>query len=270
MAEMNQAVDPEDLDVHPKERKFKSHGLIGVFARHKVAPNLLMIVMILAGIVALLKLNVQFFPTFELDYAQVRVIWPGANAEDVETSVTEPIERVLRNLDNLDEMTSTSALGLSSISLKFNEGTDMIEAVDQINQRVSELRNLPQDIEAPIIERVVRYESIARVLLISDNGSIEELRPYARSFERELLNRGIDKINFSGLPQEEMAVEIPQDKLEQYNLTLESIGNQLSGMSRDYPAGSVGDGDSVRDLRALEQKRSEMAFAQMDYFLHYH
>lgn len=263
MAEMNQAVDPEDLDVHPKERKFKSHGLIGVFARHKVAPNLLMIVMILAGIVALLKLNVQFFPTFELDYAQVRVIWPGANAEDVEISVTEPIERVLRNLDNLDEMTSTSALGLSSISLKFNEGTDMIEAVDQINQRISELRNLPQDIEAPIIERVVRYESIARVLLISDNGSIEELRPYARTFERELLNRGIDKINFSGLPQEEMAVEIPQDMLEQYNLTLESIGNQLSGMSRDYPAGSVGDGDSVRDLRALEQKRSEMAFAQM-------
>ena len=255
--------DKDDLDLHPKEAKFKSRGIIGIFARHKVAPNLLMLIMILSGVVALMKLNVQFFPSFELDYASVRIIWPGANAQDVEKSITDPVERVLRNLDSLDEMTSTSSLGVSSISLKFEEGTDMIEAVDQINQRVGELRNLPQDSQKPIIERVVRYESIARVLLISEQGSLEELRPLVRSFERDLLNRGIDKINFKGLPSEEMAVEISQDTLEQHNLTLESVGNQLAGMSRDYPAGSVGDNDSVRDIRALEQKRTEIAFNQM-------
>ncbi|MDX1351719.1 MAG: efflux RND transporter permease subunit, partial [Thiomicrorhabdus sp.] len=253
----------DDLDIHPKESKFKSRGIIGVFARHKVAPNLLMLIMILSGIVALMKLNVQFFPTFELDYASVRIIWPGANAQDVESSVTEPVERVLRNLDGLDEMTSTSSLGVSAISLKFAEGTNMIEAIDQVNQRVGELRNLPQDAQKPIIERVVRYESIARVLLISEKGSLEELRPLVRSFERDLLNRGIDKVNFKGLPSEEMAVEISQDVLEQHNLTLESVGNQLAGMSSDFPAGSVGDNDSVRDLRALEQKRTEVAFSQM-------
>jgi len=257
------ALNQDDQDIRPKEKEFKSRGMIGIFARHKVAPNLLMIMMILAGIVALMKLNVQFFPSFELDYAQVRVVWPGANAEDVETSITEPIERVLRNLDNLDEMTSTSSLGVSVISLKFNQGTDMIEALDQVNQRVGELRNLPQDIEKPVVERMVRYESIADVLLISEQGHFDELRPLARQFERELQDRGIDKIVFTGLPDEEMAVEVSQDKLEQYGLTLESVGNQLSAMSADIPAGSVGDSDSVRDLRALEQKRSEIAFAQM-------
>ncbi|MEA1988874.1 MAG: efflux RND transporter permease subunit [Pseudomonadota bacterium] len=258
-----ESLDRDDADIHPQEKAFKSHGVIGIFARHKVAPNLLMIIMILAGIIALMKLNVQFFPTFTLDYASVKVIWPGANAQDVEKSITEPVERVLRNLDSLDEMTSTSSLGISSISLKFEEGTDMIEAVDQVNQRVSELRNLPQDSQKPIIERVVRYESIARVLLISEKGSLEELRPLVRSFERQLLDAGIDKVNFKGLPQEEMAVEISQQALEQHNLTLESIGNQLAAMSSDYPAGSVGDNDSVRDLRALEQKRDEVAFSQM-------
>ncbi len=252
-----------DQDYHINEKKFKSHGLIGLFARHKVAPNLLMLIMILMGIVALLKLNVQFFPNFELDYATVRVVWPGANAEDVETSITDPIERVLRNLDGLDEMTSTSALGLSSISLKFNEGTDMIEAQNQINQRISELRNLPQDSERPIVERVIRYESIARILLMSEDGSAAELRPLAREFERQLLDRGIDKINFKGLPTQEMAVEVPQQALEHYGLSLEQVGNQVAGMSRDYPAGSVGDQDSIRDIRALEQKRTETQFAQM-------
>ena len=158
---------PEDFEgFHPKHEKFKSRGLIGIFARHPVAPNLLMIIMLLLGTLALIRLNVQFFPNFELDYASVRIIWPGANAEDVETSLTEPVERVLRNIDNLDEMTSTSSLGVSSVSLKFKEGTDMIEAVDQVNQRVSELRNLPQDSEKPVVQRVLRYEPIARLLLV--------------------------------------------------------------------------------------------------------
>ena len=246
-----------------KESKDRPRGIIGFFAGHKVAPNLLMATMILMGIVALLKLNVQFFPSFDLDYASVRVVWPGANAEDVEVSITNPIERVLRNLDGLDEMTSTSALSMSSISLKFKGGTNMIEALDQVNQRVSELRNLPQDAERPVIERVVRYESIASVLLISEKGSVAELRPLARQFERELLSRGIDKVSFKGMPAEEMAIEIPQRTLDQYGLSLESVSNQISGMSRDYPAGTIGDKDSVRDIRALEQKRTEIEFSKM-------
>ena len=243
-------------------RQFKSHGMIGMFARHKVAPNLLMIVMVLAGIVALFKLNVQFFPNFELDYASVRVIWPGANAEDVEKSITEPVERVLRNVDNLDEMTSTSGMGVATISLKFEQGTNMIEALDQINQRVSELRNLPQDAQKPVIERVVRYEPVARLLVISEKGDLQEIRPMVREFERELLDRGIDKISFTGLPTEEMAIQVSQKTLEEHQLSYESLANQLSGMSRDLPAGTVGDADSVRELRALEQKRDEVNFAQ--------
>lgn len=255
---------PEDFEgFHPKHEKFKSRGLIGIFARHPVAPNLLMIIMLLLGTLALIRLNVQFFPNFELDYASVRIIWPGANAEDVETSLTEPVERVLRNIDNLDEMTSTSSLGVSSVSLKFKEGTDMIEAVDQVNQRVSELRNLPQDSEKPVVQRVLRYEPIARLLLISESGNLDELRPIARQFERELLDRGIDKIDIVGLPEEEMAIEISQEVLERYNLSLEQIGTKVANMSRDLPAGSLGDAESVRDIRAIQQGRNEQQFKQI-------
>lgn len=259
----NGFVHDDDRDYQVPEKPFSSHGIIGFLARHKVAPNLLMIVMLLAGIVALTKLNVQFFPNFVLDYASVRVIWPGANAQDVKASVTEPAERVLRNLDGLEEMTSTSSLGASVITLKFAEGTNMIEAVDQINQRIGELRNLPQDAQKPVVERIVRYEPIAKLLLISEHGDLSEMRYLARDFERELLARGIDKIQLQGLPVEEMAVEVSQKTLETYQLTLDDISQQIANMSRDYPAGSVGDADSVRDLRALEQQRDAIAFSQM-------
>ncbi|WP_024850287.1 efflux RND transporter permease subunit [Hydrogenovibrio kuenenii] len=255
---------PEDFaGYHPRHEKFKSTGFIGMLARHKVAPNLLMLIMVLMGIVALLKLNVQFFPNFELDYAQVRVVWPGANGEDVERSITDPIERVLRNIDNLDEMTSTSALGMSAVTLKFKEGTDMIEAIDQVNQKVRELRNLPQDSEKPVIERFVRYEPIARLLLIGDKADLTELRHLARQFERQLLDEGIDKVEFDGLPTDEMSINVPKRKLEQYGLTLGDVSSRIAAMSRDIPAGSVGDEDSIRDLRAINQGRSEQQFDRL-------
>lgn len=264
----NQILPPESHlqdfpGYHPKSTEFKSRGFIGLFASHKVAANLLMMIMILAGIVALLKLNVQFFPNFELDYATVRVVWPSANAEDVEASITEPVERVLRNLDHLDEMTSTSSLGMSMVTLKFNEGTNMIEALDQISQRVGELRNLPQDAEKPIIERIVRYEPIARILLIGEQASLEELRPLVRRFERELLDAGIDKVDLKGLPLEEMAIEVSQNQLEALGLSFEQMGAQLAGMSRDLPMGTVGDANNAQDMRTIQQARNEQEFANL-------
>ncbi len=243
--------------------KFKSTGLIGVFARHKVAPNLLMLIMILLGLVALSKMNVQFFPKFELDYAKVQIVWPGANAEDVERSITDPVERVLRNVDNLDDMTSTSSLGVSNVTLKFKEGTNMIDSLDIINQRVSELRSLPKDSEKPIIERILRYEPVARLLIIAKGASLQELKTLARQFEQQLLQRGIDKVDFVGLPKEEMAIEVSQDKLESHDLTLDKIAKKIAENSRDLPSGSIGDNESIVDIRAIQQRRSEAGFSHI-------
>lgn len=257
--EVSKEISKEQLPITTKP-VFKSSGFIGLFASHKVAPNLLMIIIILSGIVALMKLNVQFFPNFALDVAAVRVSWAGASAEDMETSITNPIERVLRNLEHLDEMTSTSSLGSSVIVLKFKENTNMIEALDQIEKNISGLRNLPKDAEKAVIEHLAHYESIARVLLVGEKATVAEMRYLARQFERELLDAGIDKIDFKGLPAEEMAIEISTKQLEQHGLTLEQVASKITGMSRDLPAGSVGEFEVVRDIRVLQQARLEAEF----------
>ena len=97
------------------------NDLVGIFAQHKVAANLLMIIMILMGFWGLANLNVQFFPNFEVEVVTVQTTWAGASAEDVESSLTQPLEHALRNTDNLDKMTSTSAQSLSMITLEFPE-----------------------------------------------------------------------------------------------------------------------------------------------------
>ena len=236
--------------------------LLGIFAHHRVAANLLMVLMVLAGLWALSKLNIQFFPNFNLDMINVRVEWSGAAAEDVETAITIPLEQALRSLDDLHEMTSTSADGISAVSLEFDEGTDMDSAMEKAKETVALLRSLPQTAEKPEISRVVRYEPVARVL-VSGSGDPGGLRHLVRNMESDLLARGIAKITITGLPKEEIAIQIPSARLAQLGMTLGQVADRVEALSRDLPAGTVGRGESGRQLRSLDQQRSEQGFAEL-------
>jgi multidrug efflux pump subunit AcrB len=236
--------------------------IIGLFAHHKVAANLLMVIMILAGAFALDRLNVQFFPTFELEIVQVRVAWSGASAEDIEDGITEPLEQRLRTVDNLDRMTSTSSQGISAITLEFEEGTDPLLALDQVRRFVDEFRNFPQDAEKPEVSLLTRYEQVARLLItgLDDPG---EMRKLARRFESDLLDRGLDKVEINGLPDEEIGIQVASEQLEQLELGLRDIGNRVGDFSRDLPAGAVGRGEGARELRSLDKRRDALAFRDL-------
>lgn len=237
-------------------------GFIALFAQHRVAANLLMVIMILLGSWALSKLNTQFFPNFELDIINVRVVWSGASAEDVETGITVPLEQELRSLDGLHKMTSTSADGICSITLEYQEGTEMDAALEKVNSVVRRTRQLPEDAEDPEVSRVIRYETIARVLL-SGPDNRAELRHIAQNMKDELLASGVAKIDISGLPEEEIAIQIPTAKLLELGLTLEQVAQRIRAVSRDIPSGSVGRNNVARQLRALDQRRNVLDFEDL-------
>jgi multidrug efflux pump subunit AcrB len=119
------------------------NAIIKNFVRHPVAPNLAMVVMILAGIWATGQLTRQVMPTFQLNVIAIQVVWPGSSAEDVESSITQPLEDQLLGLDELRSVNSTSRDGLSQVNLEFPEGADMGRALDQVKDIVAQVRNLP-------------------------------------------------------------------------------------------------------------------------------
>ncbi|PPK53237.1 efflux RND transporter permease subunit [Marinobacter persicus] len=237
----------------------RKKGVIGFFVHHRVAGNLVMLVMLLGGALGLMRMNIQFFPTFALDVVSVRVVWSGASAEDVERGITDPLEQRLRSVDGLKKMTSTSAQGVASISLEFHEGTDPIQAVDDVRQQVDEFNNLPADAEEPQVTRVERYEPVARLLLYGDVER-SELRHLAHRFEDELLDRGIDRINLRGMPEQQISIEVPVERLESLGLSLEQVADRVAALSRDLPAGMMAQEDATRELRSVEQRRSPQAF----------
>lgn len=237
-------------------------GLIGLFLKHKLASNLLVVLMLMSGSWALIKLNTQFFPNFALDFVSVRVVWVGASAEDVEAGVTLPLENVLRSVDGLKSMTSTSSLGIAAITLEFRDGTDMTQALSQVEDRVAQLRNLPDAAETPVVTRIVRYEPIAR-LLITGPEQPEELRRLARQFEQQLLDAGIERVDFGGLPQEVVAIEVPLPQLLAVGMTPRQLAERLAAYTQDQPAGLVGRDQGGRQLRILEQARDLDAFSRL-------
>ena len=235
---------------------------IAIFAQHKVAANLLMIIMIMAGVLSLSKLNTQFFPTFALDVVTVTVEWRGASAEDVEDSISSRVEQELRTVDYVDKMTSTSSYGMAVVTLEFAENTDMGKALDQVKDQVDQLRNLPSDSETPKVSIVTRYESVASLMVTTD-GKLEELRYLVHNIEHDLLDRGISRISITGLPEEEIAIQLTTKQLESMGLSLENVGQRVAELSRDLPAGEIGNDDTAKQLRSLDKRRDAQGFAQL-------
>jgi len=235
---------------------------VGIFAHHRVAANLLMLIMLLAGAFALDRLNVQFFPNFKLEMVNVRVVWTGASADDVEYGISNPLEQRFKNVPNLKKMTSTSSLGVSSVTLEFDEGTDPLLALDETRRRVDEFRNFPKDAQKPEVGQVVRYEPVAR-LLVTGPDDPAELRRLVRGFEADLVARGIDRVDLNGLPEQEIAIEVGSNTLEQLQLSLDDLGRRIAGLSKDQPAGVIGESEGARELRSLGQCRDPQHFARL-------
>ena len=235
-------------------------GFVHLFARHKVAANLLMVLMILAGLLGVDRLRTQFFPSFELDVITVSVAWPGATAEDVQEGLTVPIENAIEELAVIDSIDATSQFGSSSFRVELVDGANLSQALDDISQRINQNLTLPEGAEEPIVTSLTRYEDISN-LLITGPLTPFELQKLALQAEQELLNAGIRKVDFRGLPTREMQIETSAEVLASLGLTLDTLADRILTEARDLPAGTAGRDDGERQLRSLEQGRTQTQIA---------
>ncbi len=224
-------------------------GLIGLFARHRTAANLLMAVMLIAGVFALTRLNTQFFPDFGIDIISINIEWPGAGAEDVDTNIVQAIEPEVRFLDGVKHVFASSYEGRAVIAVEFDPGTDMQGALNNVETAVAQVTTLPEDSEKPIIKRLVRYDTISR-LLVSGPYPEASLKSIAKRIRDGLLARGIDKIDMFGARDEEIWVEIRPETLRRLDLTLADVARRIAESSQDVPSGDTA-GVSERQIRSL-------------------
>ncbi|MDA7742118.1 efflux RND transporter permease subunit [Francisellaceae bacterium] len=235
-------------------------GLFAFFIKHKVAANILMIGMLIMGAFGLYRLNTQFLPTFKINFVTVTVPWIGASAADVERSVIVPLEKRLRDLDGVKSMRSRADYGAGTVIIEFKQGTNMSQAFQDTQQRISTVFNLPRNSEPPIITKLENYELIGRVV-ITGKDSLADIRQLAYEYENELLRSGISKINITGLPIQELAVKVPQETLRALGMTLPQVANLVDQYSQDASLGTIGKNDVAKDLRMVKAVRTVEALA---------
>jgi len=237
-------------------------GLVGVFVRHPTAPNLLMAVLVLIGVFSLLKLNRQFFPTFDLPTIVVNVPWPGASAEDVETNILDTLEPELRFLDDVNEVTSIAREGAATITIEFTSSADMQKAQSDVEQAVGRVVTLPEESERPIISRPVIFDPVADIS-ISGPFSEKVLKQYAKDLRDGLLAAGIDRVKIEGARDEEIWIRVREGELRRLGLTLDEISQKVRENTQDLPAGRL-EGDVEVQLRSKAERKTPEAIGEIE------
>jgi multidrug efflux pump subunit AcrB len=237
-------------------------GLVRLFVRHRNAANLIMIMMIIFGVFALGRINTQFFPTTEVPVVTVTVTWSGASAEDVESNILEIMEPELRYLDGIKRVTSRAREGIASIGLEYEHGVDIKEAVRDVETAIKTVTNLPEDADEPEVSQAAFFDRVARIAV---TGPVSEkaLRFYAKKIRDDLIERGIDKISFTGLRARELQVEIPERELRQIGLTIGDVSNIIANNSRDLPSGQM-EGNIEKQLRTLADIKTPETLGQIE------
>jgi HAE1 family hydrophobic/amphiphilic exporter-1 len=198
------------------------------------------------GFFALVNLPIDLFPEINPPYMVVITSYSGAGPEEVERSVTRPLEATLSGVSGLEKVTSTSSKGSSTVILQFTYGTDMSDASNSIRDSLERIRNyMPQGANTPMILKLdPSMAPIMNLMVTSDKRTPEELREIAEDtiVPRIEQTPGVATASISGGREKIIRVEIPQSRLQAYDLTISQIQQMLAAQNMQVAAGSIIEG----------------------------
>ena len=214
--------------------------MIAWFSKNHVAANLLLITILIGGLFSLsVRIPLEVFPSFATDRINVTVSLRGATPEDVEKSISIRIEEAIQDLEGIEQISSRSSEGASSVSIEVESGYDAREVLADIKSRVDAINTFPADAEKAVVSLATRKREVISVTVASIYGE-KETREYAEKVRDDLLNvPSITQVDLSGVRNYEVSIEIPQDKLQQYNLTISQVSTAISNSSTDVSAGNL-------------------------------
>lgn len=234
--------------------------MIPWFARNPVAANLLMVtVLLLGGYSLFYETAVEVFPEFEPDSIQVNVRLRGATPEDAELGVAIRVEQALEGLDGIERVTSVSREGMASVNVEVDDDRDPRVLLDEVKSRVDAIDTFPENARKPVIRVAQRTWGVITVV-VAGPYSEEEIRLYAERVRDDLLRTdGISQVSLDAVRRYEIAIEVSQDRLRQFDLTLAQIANAIRASSIDLSAGNVRTrgGDVLIRSKGQAYRRSE-------------
>ncbi len=216
-------------------------GITKLVLKRPVTTVLAVLCLIVFGYQSITGAKLELSPDMDMSMMIVYTSYSGASPEDINDLITKPIEDSVNTLSGLDSVSSTSSEGSSMIMLSYDYGTDMDEAYDDLKKKVDQIeQDLPDDATTPVIIEM-NSNSGSDMTLVIDNPSKESLYNYVNNdivpeFEK-IAN--VAEVSISGGSEEYVRVELNEEKMNQYGVTMSSISSDIKAASLAYPAGTA-------------------------------
>ena len=236
----------------------RSGNLFSYFTRHPTAANLLLVILISAGLASIPQMRAQFFPDNPTDEIEIGITWEGAGAEDIDSTAVELLSPILLAIDGVEEGSSRTREGSARIELEFAAGTDMIRAGEDVDQALESVTGLPDDIEVEVLARTSWSDRVTDVILTGPVG-VAQLAGFADEFSVRLFAEGVTQTAIRGVAAPQVIVEVPTAALLRYDVTMAEIAEAIRAEAATDPAGDV-TGANAR-VSTGQEKRTPEAIA---------
>ena len=216
-----------------------------------VTTALIFVALVVLGLFSFSRLSVDLYPEIELNAVTVMTTYSGASTMDIEQNVTKRLETSLSTVTDLKRINSTSKDNISLITIEFEYGTNMDEAVNDVRSILDMQRNyLPEECDNPI---VFKFSSdMMPIMFISANSDVSSKGLYKILEEKVAnpINRidGVASTSISGAPQREIQISTDPNKMQAYGITVEQVANLIAMENRNIPGGTIDVGTDTYSL----------------------
>jgi multidrug efflux pump len=240
-------------------------SLSSVSIKRPVLATVMSIVIVVFGVIGYNFLGIRDFPSIDPPIISVSTSYSGANADVIESQITEPLEKAINGVPGIRNISSSSSVGSSNITVEFDLDADLETAANDVRDKVSQAqRQLPQDITAPpvVTKADANADNIISVSVTSDKRNIMQVNDYAENVLQEGLQTipGVSAINIQGQRQYAMRLWIDPAKLSALGLAATEITDALNRENVELPAGKIEGNNTELIIRAIGKMSTEKEF----------
>jgi len=223
------------------------------------------LMILLFGIIGYSFLGVREFPDIDPTVVSVRTSYPGANADIIESQITEPLEKSINGIDGIRNISSSSNQGSSNITIEFNLDKNIDDAANDVRDKVSQAaRSLPKDIDGnPTVSKAdANSQAVITMTIQSDKRNVMELSDYAENVISERLQTisGVSSVQIQGQRKYAMRIRIDPAKLAAYGLTSTDLVDALNRENVELPSGKITGANTELIVKTLGKLTNEQEF----------
>lgn len=223
------------------------------------------IIIVLFGVIGFKFLGIRDYPAIDPPNVSVRTSYPGANADVIESQITEPLEKAINGIAGVKNITSGSSQGSSSINVEFELGYNLEEAANDVRDKVSQtIRSLPSDLDAPpvVTKADASSDPIISMTIQSESRNPLQITEYATNnlLERIQTIPGVSTVNIWGEKKYAMRIWFEPEKLLAYNLTAKDVQNALLRENIELPSGKISGNTTELTVRTFGRLNTEDDF----------